>query len=559
MTGRGRLAGGVASEVVHQVAAALDRLRWRIPGSEATALAGLGPPYPLPAAGNADNAQRIYRGRFAFAGRTVDCQPCHIFSIAPPSPAWSEVLHGFAWLADLEAADLALYRAFARTLLETWWSQPRRSTHAATCRRLQSLARHGRFLLAGASAEFEARFFRAATAETRRLADLRPSRPADRLQQWVAVLHAALAFRGAAVLRDRALSSLARLAPSLILPDGGSFDRSPRSLLEFLSAVLPLRAVLGVHGLAVPRPLDQAIERALPMLRMLCHGDGGLAVFHGVEQVDAGTVRSVLEADTSRSTATPFAPHAGYCRMNRGTAVAIVDCGPSAVCDSGLALEFSDGAQRIVVSCGMPANASPAWREAAASPAAHSMLQIDGGGIRGPPSFLARRARGAPANPIAVECIASPHGTLVKAQSAAHAPAWGIEYRRELFLADGGGDLRGEDRFAPADRRERDRPLAPFAIRFHLHPAIKASVDRKGEAVLLLLPGKEAWQFSARGGALSVEDSIYLSDPAGPRRCRQIVIRGLAGRPERVNWAFRKLSRPGRNTEARETPPRLPF
>ena len=125
-----------------------------------------------------------------------------------------------------------------------------------------------------------------------------------------------------------------------------------------------------------------------------------------------------------------------------------------------------------------------------------------------------------------------------------------------MRLAAGGHDLRGEDRFDNIHREECGRQ---FTIRFHLHPSVKASADRRGAAIMLLLPSKAAWQFSARGGTMTLEESIYLAGSAGPRRSQQIVIRGLAGKPGRVNWAFRKLDRQIRHSAAKETTPQLPF
>ncbi len=155
--------------------------------------------------------------------------------------------------------------------------------------------------------------------------------------------------------------------------------------------------------------------------------------------------------------------------------------------------------------------------------------------------------------------IVSPEGSLVKARNMAHVAAWGMTHARELFLAASGQDFRGEDRFSLCDASSGDWPDVGFAIRFHLHPSVKASADRKGSEIMLLLPNKDAWQFSARGGLLSLEESVYLVSNGTPRGCQQIVIRGVAGELERVNWAFRKLARKTKTAVAAEETPRLPF
>ncbi|MGH6821349.1 MAG: heparinase II/III domain-containing protein, partial [Methylocella sp.] len=353
------------------------------------------------------------------------------------------------------------------------------------------------------------------------------------LRQSIALLSAGLAFRGGGSLRNEALARTAALISEVILPDGGAMDRSPKTLIDLLADLLPLRAAMEASRIAIPQGLNAAIERALPMLRMLCHGDQGLAVFHGVEQTRAEMVRAIFEQDEVRGQPLSQAPHSGYCRMEEGHSAVIVDCGAASICDSPLAFEFSDGPQRIAGSCGVPANASPDWLAAARSSAAHSTLQWDG-------TENGSRA--------AAELVSSSEGSLVKARNECSE----FTHARELFLASSGHDFRGEDRLeglnAPAD----------FVIRFHLSPSIKASANRKGEA-MLLLPSKDAWQFSVRGGAMALEESIYLAAPTGPRRCQQIVIRGNTEAGPKINWAFRKLERqPRRNDHTAASPP-LPF
>jgi uncharacterized heparinase superfamily protein len=509
---------------------------------------GLAPSLPLLVDGNSAIAQRLYRGLFAFAGHTVECQPPQIFAALAPSAGWSDELLGFSWLADLEAPELHLYRAFARNLLENWAAQWRRTSFEASCRRLISLSRHASFLLADASAQFESRFLRLATRETRRLANLRPRGTHDQLRQAIALLTAGLAFRGGGALRNDALSRTAALINLAILPDGGAHDRSPKTLLDLLADLVPLRSTMAAQRVAIPHGLNAAMERSLPMLRMLCHGDDGLAVFHGVEHTSASLVQAILEHDPVQAQPLEHAPQSGYCRMSHGESVVIIDCGAPSICNSTLAFEFSDGPQRIVGSCGVPANASPAWRDAARIAAAHSTLHLEDSSQ----NVHSRKTRREQLPAAAAELVHSPQGTLTKGR---HMIA-GIVHAREVFLSAAGHDLRGEDRLEALDSNSG---VPNFVIRFHLHPAVKASANRKGAAILLLLPNKDAWQFSARGGAMALEESIYLASASGPRRSWQIVIRGSSDSSGRINWGFKKLERQTRQSEATGASPRLPF
>ena len=91
---------------------------------------------------DATRAAEIYAGRFVFAGKIVTCHGRSIFDLEPPSEDWEVALLGFGWLRHLRAADTALTRANARSLVDDWISNPGRkrplSSAAPTCWRAAS-------------------------------------------------------------------------------------------------------------------------------------------------------------------------------------------------------------------------------------------------------------------------------------------------------------------------------------------------------------------------------------------------------------------------------------
>ena len=105
-----------------------------------------------------------------------------------------------------------------------------------------------------------------------------------------------------------------------------------------------------------------------------------------------------------------------------------------------------------------------------------------------------------------------------------------------------GGDFRGEDWFV-AERQSAHLDQLAYALRFDLHPAVKAIASKDGASVMLQLPNKAGWTFTVRGGVLRLEDSVYLPGRVQPRRSQQIVVRGVVGRPGRINWAFKRIAR----------------
>jgi uncharacterized heparinase superfamily protein len=93
---------------------------------------------------------------------------------------------------------------------------------------------------------------------------------------------------------------------------------------------------------------------------------------------------------------------------------------------------------------------------------------------------------------------------------------------------------------------------------------IKATRLTDGHGVLLMMPTKEVWTFSARDDRVELEDSVYLAGTEGPRRTVQLVIRGNARATPRVLWTFEQSHSAALATAAtprrvREEEPRLPL
>ena len=96
-------------------------------------------------------------------------------------------------------------------------------------------------------------------------------------------------------------------------------------------------------------------------------------------------------------------------------------------------------------------------------------------------------------------------------------------------------DLRGLDTLSGEGGRA-------FAVRFHLHPEVRALMVQDGEAVLIRLPRGGGWRFNCAGGILALEESVYGGRAGTARRCEQIVISGpLAGEGAVIKWRFARI------------------
>lgn len=569
---------GLVDFGARNVAARLSRRASTVCRVPATCKAtGLGMAVAPLARANPDLAADIYKGRFAFSDTAIECKGHVIFDHVAPDPDWLAQLHGFGWLAAMNAAGRDLYRVHARALVADWIGKSaglpsivRRSDVAA--RRLICWTQHAGFLIEGAATDFQHAFLRAVTQHVRMLnrqvagAHL----AADRLQGATAIVYACLGFAGLEGLRQSAYDRLAGELAAQILPDGGHISRSPAVLLETLHDLMPLRQALQANHLEVPLELNSAIERMVPMLRFFCHDDGGLAVFNGVSLTMAGAARTAMDADTTLGRPLGHAVHSGYCQISRGASKVIIDVGrpPAPGLNAGaasdpLAIEFSDGAYRLVVNCGAPATPGSGWDHAARLTAAHSTVCLDdrsAGMVLA--DRLTRKIFGTPAvigpGEIGAKLEHDSQGSMIEAGHDGYLLDYGVLHQRRLFMSACGGDLRGEDRFIADLDNPGNLKCVPFAARFHLHPAVKATLSMDGASVVLMLPNKTGWRFSTRGGRLKLEDSIYL--PGGStRKSKQIVIEGVTGRPDRIQWAFKRIAKrkataPARSDEAPQLP-----
>ena len=256
-----------------------------------------------------------------------------------------------------------------------------------------------------------------------------------------------------------------------------------------------------------------------------------------------------------------FAAPSGYCRLERSKTIVICDVGgPPPLALSGeahagcLSFEMSSGAQPVIVNCGAPIHIQHEWSLVTRSTAAHSTLTLaDTSSSR----FVSLRPIGEPAararliGPEQVEAAITEEdgGQLLTASHDGYESRTGVIHHRTLRLAANGERLQGQDRLAAP---EGLKPFAAegasaFAIRFHLHPAVRAELAQDGRSALLLLPNREGWRLLANSGTLSIEDSVFLADQAGRNRTQQVVLSGeLGNRTEvTVDWSLEQAVAPG--------------
>jgi len=482
------------------------------------------PPQPL-VRGDAERGRAMLRGQFTLSGSTAASAPANLFSIDPPSEQWREALLTLAWLQDLAATPLQLAGLTARAALVVWQQQTmNRLSPRQAARALINLSAQADFLLRGAGGEFQATFFQIISKLCRRTEPGFIEGAETALLKGVALSHAAVAFQFPKSTRESTLTQVTKSLDKVVLPDGGHVSRSPSQLVQLALDLVPLQHALRASHLAVPAALNAALERLLPMLRLLLHGDGGLAAFHDGGLASRGDVQAVLAADASCGRPLALAPYAGFGRLAYHDGRLIMDTGSGGACGSTLACEFSDAGQRLIVSCGRPAEIRHAWHRALATPAAHSSWDMSGDLACLAPSLKS-------------ETVSSPQGGLLRASLLARGWRRKATHQRSVFLAASGDDLRGEDRV-----RIEGRVPQSCCLRFHLHPLLAAEPAPHPNCVSLALPDGRSWMFSQAGGSIAIEDSVYCDAGGSPQPSLQIVVRSAQADGLDVRWSLRRMS-----------------
>ena len=120
---------------------------------------------------------------------------------------------------------------------------------------------------------------------------------------------------------------------------------------------------------------------------------------------------------------------------------------------------------------------------------------------------------------------------------------FGVVHRRVLMASHDGSRLDGEDTLSPAPGGRIKGRDTDYALRFHLHPSVKASRLSDARGVMLVLPNRDVWTFEALDDKVELEDSVFLAGNDGPRRTAQIVIRQDSRHASIDPLEFRALDR----------------
>lgn len=511
----------------------------------------------------------VQAGQFGLSGQVAELArgrptPASPFAIEPPSEAWAAELHGFSWLRHLEAAANTEAEDAARSLIEVWINEGRRSKVASRpavrARRILTWISHAPFVLDRASDQFFDAFGSALADDVKALAASRPREQEGlaRLLTATALVVARLSIEGADEALPRALDRLDAEIDRQILLDGGHISRNPEVICQLLLDWMPLKSCLEARGREPRTPFIGAIHHMLAMLRFLRLGDGGIARFNGMGVGDPVAVATLLAYDDEPAARVVISKPSHYARLWCGGTIVIADVGPppplqaSTAAHAGcLSIEVSTGGMLLLCNGGAPGTSACRWLSVARSTASHSTLSLSETSsallVRNPRLEAAHGAQPL-RGPDRVDARVSitDDGANLIASHDGYVGRYNLEHHRELRIEADGSTLLGRDRLQTPGAQDRLKHDLPFAIQFHLHPdsaCRHAAGDEPGapDALIVTLRDGQKWLFEAPGFRTGLEEGLYFACTSGPRPALQIVVRGLTGGLTDVAWSLKQL------------------
>jgi uncharacterized heparinase superfamily protein len=534
-------------------------LRWRHGRHAANSLVIL--PRDLRSADPAFYSE-LLEGQICLAGTVVVFGDGSPFDHETANEAVLIELHGFGWLRHLGAlADDHDACLAAGELVDDWIARfgTRRDdlawTPAVTARRALAWMAHAGVVLAEAEPEAYDRFMRSLGDHLVFLAGCWSTGRdgVDRLLAAVARVAGDVCVEGRESYLARSCADLGNELARQIDEDGCHVSRNPDAIVEVLLDLLPVQHCMRARDLPVPPAIQNAIARAMPMLRFLRLGRG-LARFNGADGSQLDVLASVLAQDPGSGEDDFDEPgpdlRSGYARLAAGETVVVADVGKSPPAQFGalahagaLSFEMAVGGELVVVNSGAPPSGP---RGAARGTSSHSTLELGdrSSATLAEAAALLRVAGGPPLvmhGRVVGEAGDDPTGAgVLEAWHEGYLHSLGLVHRRRLTLAAGGMALEGVDRISgPRDSTVRLRTDQPFAIRFHLATSVKIAGGPWADAVDLVLANGQRWRLEVTGAILSLDSSRRYAS-SGVAQGLQVVLRGTTFGESEVRWRLHR-------------------
>ncbi len=519
-----------------------------------------------PLEGDRAAGMALRAGHFLVHGAKSPIAQMDFESSSRLSPPFERVVHGFSWLRDLaSSAPREQCLATAERICVAWLDENEVPAKGAAWtaehagRRLLAWLVYGPLVLSGQDEKLKPRMIDAIEATARWL-DRNVTRSSDKFGQvagWCAITAAGLLLTDGKPRRLFGEAGLIKALGEMVAEDGGVLSRSPLAQMDAIALLVDLRACYEAAEREMPSGLSVMLELLVPPLLTIRHGDGGLGSWQGAGAVSADRLSALIEASGVRTRPLKEVREWGFQRMNGGKTTVLLDAAPPPKsrharwgCASTLAMEMSDGADRLIVNCGGSALAGGQVplriEQGLRATAAHSTLVLDNANST---ATLLHGQLGKGVEQVEVERrVMNRHGgeaVRVEASHDGYTARFGLTHNRILILRGDGEELRGEDVLVPRNHKGK-RGKIDFAIRFHLGPRVEARLAEDGRGASLLLPSGSLWQFRMGGDDRSaravLEESLWVDGEGRPHPIQQVVIQGMTQRSGgQFSWLFKKM------------------
>lgn len=507
--------------------------------------------------GDRARGEQLLTGKFV---RGVDMVSLPELSFAElgTDGALAEEIHGFSWLRDLAAAaSREKGSKLAEAVVGRWLLAHGSRVDAAWApqlwgERLLFWTAYAPYLLSNRDANHRSALLNTLARGARHLAKTAdqadPGLP--RITAWAGLTAAGLLLQGGLSRVARAENGLARALATAQHDDGGLMSRSPAEQALLVDRLGLLKAAYAAAKHEPPEALENAGAAALAALHGVTMGDGALSSWQGCNAGNAARLAALIEGCGFRARPLREPRGWGYHRLSALGTVLVMDVAappPTRMARVGsastLALELSDGSQRLVVNCGgpglYPSNIPPELSQALRTTAAHSTLTLNDTNST---SIHPDGSLGRGVTSVAVTRSEDNDASRIEATHDGYVRSFGLVHSRALSLGNDGKELRGLDRLQPRGRK-KIRESSPYAIRFHLAPEVEAVPTADGLGAILRSPGAPPWNFRCRGAQLGIEESVYVDGHAQLRSATQLVIVGeVSSLGAEINWLLRRSS-----------------
>jgi uncharacterized heparinase superfamily protein len=507
--------------------------------------------------GDRQRGNAILAGRIPIGSETVALADVDFAALGAVG-AMAEQLQGFSWLRDLAAAASRENGArLAEAVVGRWLIAHGAKVDAAWAphlwgERILYWTAYAPYILSSSDGGYRSALLNTLARGARHLdgaADKAPS-GLKRVTAWCGVVAAGLLVQGGVSRIARGEAGLARALALAQFDDGGLVSRSPFEQMLLVDRFGLLRACYQAAKQDIPEGVEAAAAASLAALHGVMLGDGAMSSWQGCGPGDAGRLTALIEGCGLRARPLRQARGWGYQRMSALGTIVILDGAPPPAAKtaaqgsaSTLALEVSDGGQRLIVNCGGPGPLPSALPlelvDGLRTTAAHSTLIL---ADTNSTDIQPDGSLGKGVEDVALERTEDNDASRLEASHDGYVRGFGLTHKRSLMLGNDGKELRGADQLI-AKGRKKIRDSAAYAVRFHLAPGVETTATADGMGAILRSKGAPPWNFRCRGGMLTTEESLWIDGRGQPQRTTQLVIVGeVSALGGEIGWQFRRTS-----------------